>query len=362
MAKQSAHEYLTYLEISRQQKIWKNALTALIYDKEKNQQLIKDFVDRIWIFVGCGTSYYIAQTASSLFSKYTGIISYALPGSEILINPDSIFLKNKKYLIVPISRSGESTETVLVAEKSRKEFHIPTLAISCDQNSSLVKACDYSIPFPFEKEKSVVMTSSFTTLLLALIYIALILRNDDATLESLFSVVGSGEKLVKTHESFIENVAANTQFNDFIFLGQGPYYGIANEAALKMLEMSITNSTSFHTLEYRHGPRSFVSENSLITFLISSSGAGWEKPMIKEIKDLGGKCFVLHGEYSQFIEQSADFSICMNQSSDMFNIFHYVPLLQLLGFYRAVSKDINPDLPRYLSQVVTFEQADSEIK
>ncbi len=162
----------TYCEIIRQQAGWKSAIEALVENKREYMGILDQFRNHCWIFTGCGTSYYMAQTTSVLFEMLTGIRSLAVPASEILMFPNLVFNKSSRYLVVPMSRSGTTTETVKAAEKTRKEFDIPTLAVSCNPASPLSTDSSFCLSFPFEAEESVVMTGSFTTMLMSVLYLA----------------------------------------------------------------------------------------------------------------------------------------------------------------------------------------------
>ena len=86
----------------------------------------------------------------------------------------------------------------------------------------------------------------------------------------------------------MEEFVARHSFDDFVFLGQGPFHGIAREAALKVMEMSCSYSQVFHALEFRHGPKAIVSEKMCLTFLLSDSGGKAETEVLEEMKALGG--------------------------------------------------------------------------
>ncbi|MEJ2635614.1 MAG: SIS domain-containing protein [Calditrichia bacterium] len=347
---------ITYQEIVRQQKGWKKALAKLESESKKNLDLFNKYKDRTWVFTGCGTSYYLAQTASTIFEMLTGIHTKTIPASEILIFPKLVFNPASKYLIVPISRSGESTEVVLAAQKARDELKIPTLAVSCNPDSKLVKGSEHSITFPFEKEKSVVMTGSFTTMLLSVVHLASLSSSDPEIREKLLSLADASETLMRKYEPIVRKIVEDPNLNHFVFLGQGPFLGLANEAALKIQEMSISLSQSYHALEYRHGPKSTAAANTLITLLLSEEGKKYESHLAEDLKALGAKTFILQGEsYSTLSEEIHDVVNVPSRYGDVFNAFLYMPLLQLLGYYKAIAKNINPDNPKNLSAVVTFE-------
>ncbi len=347
---------ITYQEIIRQQSGWKKALEDLKKEKIKHLEILNQFKDKVWVFTGCGTSFYLAQTASNLFEMLTGIPTKAVPSSEILIYPKLVLNPVTQYLLVPISRSGTSTEVVKAAQKVKKEFSIPILAVSCDANSQLIKNSDFNLTFPFEKEQSVVMTGSFTTMLLSIIHLASLLVDDEELVNKLKNLADESHRIMKKFESRIMEIANDNNLNHFVFLGQGPFLGLANEAALKIQEMSISLSQSYHTLEFRHGPKSTASDNTLITILLSESGKAYEAHLADDMKTLGTKTFILQGEnYSNLCDKSHYLINVPANYGDIFNSFMYLPLLQLLGYYKALSKNINPDNPKNLSAVVTFE-------
>src|SRR5438045_8469733 len=85
----------------------------------------------------------------------------------------------------------------------------------------------------------------------------------------------------------IREFVASHQFDDYVCLGQGPFYGLACESALKLTEMSCSYGQSFHTLEFRHGPKSITAPETLVTFLLSESGYQSELEVLEAIKGLG---------------------------------------------------------------------------
>ena len=346
----------TYKEIIRQQSSWNIALKSLEKEKDNYKKIVEKFRDRVWIFSGCGTSYYLAQVASNLFKLIAGVRTRVIPASEILIFPNLVFSKSEDYLFIPLSRSGKTTEIVRAAHKAKVDFGIPTLAISCNYDSALSKECDMKLKFSFKQEQSVVMTGSFTTMLTSIVYLASLLNGKKNVLDKLHELSDLSNRIMTENEDFLREVILNNDYSNFVFLGQGPFYGIANEAALKMQEMSISFSQSFHSLEYRHGPMSTASDKTLITILLCQGSKTFGIPLVKDIKELGAGILLIGEDGDGQIGKNADFQIDTPKGfGDIFNSFIYMPLLQLLAFYKAISKKIDPDNPKNLTAVVTLE-------
>lgn len=353
MKTKSPLQDFTYQEIMRQQAGWEKALDHLAANAGELGEFIDRFRDHVWVFSGCGTSYYLAQTASFTFQYLAGVRSKAVPASEILMYPEVIFNGTEKYLLLPISRSGTTSEIVKAAQIVRDKLKISTLAISCNPLSPLSQESDHRLTFPFEKERSVVMTSSFTTMLLALFQLAATMANDEKLIGQLRQVPEISSGILKKNETLIRQIAANGISKDFVFLGQGPMLGIANEAALKMQEMTISVSHGYHALEYRHGPMSTAAKQTLMIILCCEPARIYEEPLAKDLKSLGAKVLVIHDGQSGIFSRHADYEVITGGGiNDALKPLLYMPLLQLLAYYHALSKGINPDQPKNLSQVV----------
>lgn len=347
----------TFAEIMRQPEIWRAAMAALSGNRAELAGWLKAHQERVWIFTGCGTSYYLAQSGAALFELVTGLRTRAVPASEILTYPQLVFNRHERPLLVAISRSGTTTETLRALSKARSGFGVPVLSISCDDASPLSREGDLRLTFPFPAEHSVVMTGSFTTMLLGILYLGLQAEGQQHHLEQLAEVPAVAAAWMAASQAGIAAVA-DRPASDFVFLAQGPYLGLANEASLKMKEMSISPSVCYHALEFRHGPMSVVSDKTLITLLLSDAGRALELRVAADMKKLGAEVAVLHAAAAALEAPFIDHGFTAPGSfGDLFNPFLYMPLLQLLGYYHARSKGIDPDRPRNLTAVVTLDES-----
>lgn len=345
----------TYQEIIRQQSGWEKALAQLEMNRPSILGALAPFRDRVWVFCGCGSSYYLAQTAGAAFEMITGIRTRVVPASEILMLPELVFNPRDSYLLVSLSRSGTTTETVRATQKARNEFKLPVLAVSCNPASTLNRESEIHLSFPFEPERSVVMTGSFTTMLLSVIYTAYLLSSRPADGAALMPVPDASRKVMQASEAMLRELVSGP-YHDFVFLGQGALLGIANEAALKMQEMAISVSQGYHSLEYRHGPMSTVTGGTLLTILSSSASAPYDAQLARDMKKLGARVLLLTGASGNARPHGVDEQIEIpGDFGDMLIPLLYMPLLQMLAYYRAISQKIDPDNPKNLSQVVELD-------
>jgi len=308
-----------------------------------------------FIFIGCGTSFYLALSAAKVYANIVGVRAIALPASEVLFSAESIFQKNSDgYTCVLISRSGTTTEVIQAAEKVKNQFSTAALcALSCRPDSKLVKMCTNTFVIPEADEKSVVMTRSFTSMLLMVQILASIHSDNNSYGEALKSLPEKGEMILNKYHSLVKDIVSKEKITKFVYLGQGPFYGLACESMLKIKEMSLSSSEAYYTLEFRHGPMSAADEHMLITFFISDKGYNEETVLLKEMKNLGAKTLVICEHATDDIRKSADYLVELNSGlPDFARLILYMPITQLLGFYTAKAKGLDPDNPRNLSQVV----------
>jgi glucosamine--fructose-6-phosphate aminotransferase (isomerizing) len=145
-------------------------------------------------------------------------------------------------------------------------------------------------------------------------------------------------------------------FADYVCLGQGPLFGIACESALKLTEMSLSYGQSFHTLEFRHGPKSIVSEDTLIMFLLSDSGFKSEVEVLEEVKALGGTTMVVANRADERVRHAADLLIELKtEGPELARLPLYLPAQQLMGLFTGLKKGLDPDNPKNLSRVVLLD-------
>ncbi|HKS83414.1 MAG TPA: SIS domain-containing protein [Candidatus Acidoferrales bacterium] len=158
-------------------------------------------------------------------------------------------------------------------------------------------------------------------------------------------------------DSTVRQVVAAQSFEDYVFLGQGPFFGIAQEAMLKVKEMSCSYAQCFHTLEFRHGPKAIVSPETLVTFFLSDSGFESEVSVLQEIKELGAVTFVIANRANATVRESADYLIEMSLAvPEVGRAAPFVLPGQLLGFHTGIRKGFDPDNPRHLTRVVMLGQ------
>jgi len=166
-------------------------------------------------------------------------------------------------------------------------------------------------------------------------------------LPSMSELPALGNQLITCYEDLTRSVGENLQFDRFYFLGSGPRYGLACEANLKLKEMSLTVSEPFHFFEFRHGPMSMVSKETVAIGLLSDENQKHEQTVLDEMAHLGGHIISLG-------ERDADVGFGSKLPEAVRNVL-YLPVLHLMAYYRSIAKELNPDSPTNLTSVIKLD-------
>jgi glucosamine--fructose-6-phosphate aminotransferase (isomerizing) len=336
-------DYHTYHEIKSQTRAWEQALnlvsmTALPQAAEYDQVL----------FTGCGSTYYLSLAAAALYQELTGRAARAVPGGELLLNPQTVITQNSglRQLLVAVSRSGTTTETVRAVEKFKAEKRGEVVVIS-NYDEALSRLADVNVVIDEGQEESVAQTRSFASMYVAAAALGAKMAGRADLLDAMGKLPETGQRLIDRYEPYAKEVGENLDFDRFYFLGSGIRYGLACEANLKMKEMTLTHSEPFHFLEFRHGPMSMVNANTVVVGMLSDANRVHEAKVLSEMAGLGATAASLGESEAEVV-----FGSGIPESG---RGVLYLPVLQLMAFYRSLAKGLNPDRPKNLRTVVMLE-------
>lgn len=266
----------TYNEIFQQAEKWREVYRLYEQRKEKIEEfLAKVGSDVKIIFTGAGTSEYVGNILNE-YLKSLGTYNFSSIATTDLVScPYLHFAKNQKTLLVSFARSGNSPESlaaVKLGEQIVDDFY--NIAITCAPDGKLaLKLKDDEKSFVFiepegTNDKGFAMTSSFTSMLLTGL---LIFDKRDDKKELVESIAKTCQAIIADKEN-IEKLV-DFDFERIIYLGSGPLYKLTNEARLKILELTAGNVASLYesSMGFRHGPKSFVNDKTLVVSFVSSN-------------------------------------------------------------------------------------------
>jgi glucosamine--fructose-6-phosphate aminotransferase (isomerizing) len=337
-----AKGFYTQQEILSQPEAWSAALQVLDTERQPVLDMGGGHFDQI-IYTGCGSTYYLALAAASLTQELTGRLCQAFPASELWLYPKSSYT-TRKTLLVAVSRSGETTETLQACQAFLSDKRGDLLTLSCYSDKPLAKTGSLNIVLPSGQEQSVAQTRAFSTLYLGTVALACLWARRGDLYTSLWTLPDAGQRLLKKYTTLATELGRNASIDRFYWLGSGPRQGLACELSLKMKEMSLSHSEPFHFMEFRHGPKSMVTPQTLVIGLRSTRNGQCETAVLEDVRTLGGRTL-------DMAEDGVDMRFTSGLEETVRNVL-YLPVGQLIAFERSISKGLNPDLPTNLDAVV----------
>jgi glutamine---fructose-6-phosphate transaminase (isomerizing) len=305
--------------------------------------------------VGCGSSYLLSRLIAAAWTKHFYIPATGVPASELLFAPEETMRRIGAEQIVLMSRSGETTETMRAAEMLQSHKTVQTLAVTCNPHSELEKLCTHTFKMEWADEKSTVMTRSFTAILLAFQRLGLEFVGDAVLSDALHELPRHGQAWLDANAKRIQDFAAKRKFADYVFLGQGVHYWLAEEAALKVTEMSSSYAQVYHSLEFRHGPRSIAGPETLITFFMSDAAREQEMILAKELKELGAAVCVIVNRADAELKNHFDLLLELGMDAPESARYALTAIpAHLLGTAVGLRKGLNPDAPKNLTRAVVL--------
>ncbi len=337
----------TRSEILSQPAAWEAALALLQSRTDEIRSACRGDAFSHVLFTGCGSTYYLSLAAAALYSQLTGQAARALPASELWLNPAIAYPAQGRALLVAVSRSGETSETLNACETFNDCRRGRLVTLTCYPNSPLAQMGSLSLVLPSGQEQSVAQTRSFSTLFLAATALAALAADRRDLFDDLRHLPAAGALLLENAQPLLSQLGSEPSLDRFYFLGSGPRYGLAAELSLKMKEMSLSHSEPFHFLEFRHGPKSMAGPTTLVVGLRSESQRRREAAVLDEMQAMGARLLVVD-------EQDAQVEFHSGVGETLRSIL-YLPAGQLLALARSLSKGLNPDRPAHLEAVVKLD-------
>lgn len=309
--------------------------------------------------VACGTSYHAGLVARYWIEAEAGLPCQVEVASEYryrtVVVPDNT-------LLITISQSGETADTLAALRFAKTQGYLATLAICNVAGSSLVRETDWRLMTHAGPEIGVASTKAFTTQLVALLWLTTALAqargaqsqriaHNVQALRSLPGLVKQALDLEPEIRSLAE-LFANKQHA--LFLGRGTHYPIAMEGALKLKEISYIHAEAYAAGELKHGPLALVDENMpVVSIAPSDSLLEKLKSNLEEVSARGGQLITFACESIEHHDHPA--TITLPQVDDIVSPILYTIPLQLLSYHVALVKGTDVDKPRNLAKSVTVE-------
>lgn len=353
------HEQPRALTDSMEAIIDNGGFGAEILGDEAN--IVLQDVDAITI-LAAGTSYYAGLTAKYWLESIAKVPTTVEIASEYRYRES---VANPKQLIVTISQSGETLDTLEALKHAKAMGHDKTLAICNVQESAIPRASRLVFYTRAGAEIGVASTKAFTTQLIALFALAVVVgkergyvsvEQEKQYLDDLRHLPVSVQHALNLEPQIVEWAKAFAPKHHALFLGRGVHYPIALEGALKLKEISYIHAEAYPAGELKHGPLALVdSDMPVVVIAPNDSLLEKVKSNMQEVRARGGELFVFADLDSKFTESEGVHVIRTPRHVGLLSpIVHAIPV-QLLAYHAALMKGTDVDKPRNLAKSVTVE-------
>ncbi|WP_049371459.1 glutamine--fructose-6-phosphate transaminase (isomerizing) [Haemophilus parainfluenzae] len=312
--------------------------------------------------VACGTSYNAGMTARYWFEALAGVSCDVEIASEFRYRK---FVTRPNSLLVTISQSGETADTLAALRLAKEKGYMAALTICNVSSSSLVRESDLAFMTRAGVEVGVASTKAFTTQLAALLMLVTAIgkvkgnisnEQEVEIVKALQSLPAEVEKALafdKDIEALAEDFAEK---NHALFLGRGEFYPIAMEASLKLKEISYIHAEAYAAGELKHGPLALI-DADMPVIVVAPNNELLEKVKsnIEEVRARGGQLYVFADKEAGFTPSEGMKIITMPKVNDIIAPIFYTVPMQLLSYHVALIKGTDVDQPRNLAKSVTVE-------
>ncbi|CCP18440.1 glucosamine--fructose-6-phosphate aminotransferase (isomerizing) [Stenotrophomonas maltophilia RA8] len=327
----------------------------------KNAEAVLSGIEGVQI-IACGTSYYSGLTARYWIEAIAGLPCSVEIASEYRYRAA---YANPKHLIVTISQSGETLDTMEALKYAKSLGHKHTLSICNVPESAIPRASELVCYTRAGAEIGVASTKAFTTQLAALFQLTVVLgklhgRIDAAQeadyLEQLRFLPGSVQHALNMEPQIAAWAERFARKSSALFLGRGLHYPIALEGALKLKEISYIHAEAYPAGELKHGPLALVDEDMPVVVIAPNDSLLEKvKSNMQEVRARGGELFVFADQDSNFNESEGVHVIRTPRHAGVLSpIVHTIPV-QLLAYHTALARGTDVDKPRNLAKSVTVE-------
>ena len=359
---QSTSATFTATEIHQQPATWAKTCNQIRAMKDE----IKTFMDKVLtqddydvVFTGAGTSEFVGNALYSYINRLCNYKAKSYGTTDITATPENYISPNKPTLLISFGRSGNSPESIGAVDSaeavSNNLYH---LFVTCNKNGALSKRAEkeancLAINLTDEThDQSFAMTSSFSNMYLATL-LCFSIDNLEETIAKVNSLIEKSSALVDDRFAEMKNVVDTYNFNRIVYLGSNTLKGIAQESALKMLELTAGKVVTMYDtpLGFRHGPKSIVNDDTLTVVYLSDTAytRQYEIDLIKEMSSQrkANKIMAVCNTPCEEAKGLCDFYYCFDSEAkdNVFNGLDFIVCAQLIALYKSLSLNITPDNP-----------------
>ncbi|ETE08375.1 SIS domain-containing protein [Streptococcus pseudopneumoniae] len=353
---------ITTREIYQQPDVWREAFEFYQAKREEIAAFLQEIADKHdyikVILTGAGTSAYVGDTLLPYFKEVYDERKWnfnAIATTDIVANPATYLKKDVATVLVSFARSGNSPESVATVDLAKSlvdELYQVTITCAADGKLALQAHGDdrnlLLLQPAVSNDAGFAMTSSFTSMMLTALLV--FDPTEFAVKSERFEVVSSlARKVLDKVEDVKELV--DLDFNRVIYLGAGPFFGLAHEAQLKILELTAGQVATMYEspVGFRHGPKSLINENTVVLVFGTRTDytRKYDLDLVREVAgDQIARRVVLLSDQAFGLENVKEVVLgCGGVLNDIYRVFPYIVYAQLFALLTSLKVENKPDTP-----------------
>ncbi len=274
----------------------------------------------------------------------------AVAAGDLLINFKHYEGVLKNTMLVAPSRSGGTSEVILAAEKVRA-LGVPIIGIAAKRKAPLADLADLSIELPWAFDESVCQTRTVTNLYTANLLLLGMMGKDKQLVEEIDRAIANGRAFMEEYTDLAREIAGQ-EWDNVVILADSELAGIAREAAIAFIEIPQVHANHYHVLDVRHGPMVLVNAKTLVVAVMSPEEVQLQQELLADLKGRGAKVVTISQDASPW---DADWNVVTPRYRNFAVMgipFIFIP--QAVGFFKAVAKGLNPDVPPGLEPMISL--------
>ena len=353
---------ITTREIYQQPDVWKEAFEAYQAKRKEIAAFLQEIADKHdyikVILTGAGTSAYVGDTLVPYFKEVYDERKWnfnAIATTDIVANPETYLKKDVATVLVSFARSGNSPESVATVDLAKAlvdDLYQVTITCAAEGKLALQAHGDdrnlLLLQPAASNDAGFAMTSSFTSMMLTALLV--FDPTEFAVKAERFEVVSSlARKILDNAEDVKELV--DLDFNRVIYLGAGPFFGLAHEAQLKILELTAGQVATMYEspVGFRHGPKSLINEDTVVLVFGTTTDytRKYDLDLVREVAgDQIARRVVLLSDQAFGLENVKEVALgCGGVLNDIYRVFPYIVYAQLFALLTSLKVENKPDTP-----------------
>lgn len=325
------------------------------YLKENGKE-IQNVMDetRSLCVLGCGSSYFLAKSTAKQFTQLSQIPSFAIAAGDLLVNFEDYENMVSNSTLLLLSRSGSTSELLIAARRCKAKYNNKIVSVCAKPGAPVEEIADMNLLLPWAFDESVCQTRTVTNLYLAGYMAAAIIAGDQVALNAAKSICEDTAPFRTSIEPVLSELAKRGWMKAVV-LGDSAAEGLLEEGALAFREICRRDSNFYHVLDVRHGPIVQIDQDTLVIALLSSNGFQLQADLIADIAKKTKHLIVF--SRSEQIRQIPDGTCVLlpDCGADAVSAIYAQYCIQLICFFNALTRCVNPDLPEGLDAWISLK-------